>query len=164
MNNGNVLVIFAIFTAIFLTIIIFIATIFTSHVNSTLYNFKLNVYSMAKSGIIAVNKNKLNTGNFSYDTNTYKKELEKMLKINYDLDDSMSNNEKLISKINIEDYKIYKSGEKDRYTNQRCDDTTLHIVLNVKIRPIIMRELLEKIYTFEIHEDVNLNALKMGGF
>jgi hypothetical protein len=27
-----------------------------------------------------------------------------------------------------------------------------------------MRELLEKIYTFEIHEDVNLNALKMGGF
>ena len=147
MNNGNVLVIFAIFIAIFLTIIMFISAIFMSHVNSTLYNLKLNVYSMAKSGIIAVNKNKLNTGNFSYDTNTYKKELEKILKANYDLDDSMSNDEKLISKINIEDYKIYKNGEKDRFTNERCDDTTLHIVLNVKIRPIIMRDFFERIFT-----------------
>lgn len=161
MNRGNVLIIFSVFMAVFLIILLLVVTIFMSHINSILYNFKLDVYSIAKSGIIAVNKNKANTGDFSYDVKTYKKELENALKENYDLNDNMVNNEKLISKVNIEEFKIYKKGQKDSYTNQKCDDMILHIVLNVKIKPIILKSYLENIFTFEIHEDVNMNMLKM---
>ncbi|MBQ9266857.1 MAG: hypothetical protein IJ217_01000 [Clostridia bacterium] len=160
MEKGNVLIIFSIFVATFLTILIFVAAIFMSHVNNVLYNFKLDVYSIAKSGIIAVNKNKANTGNFSYDAKTYQKELEKNLRASYDLDENLSNRDKLISKVTLEECKIYTKGQKDAFTKEKTDDTVLHMTLKVKIKPIILRDFLEKIFEFQIHEDVNLNMLK----
>ena len=160
MEKGNVLIIFSIFVATFLTILIFVAAIFMSHVNNVLYNFKLDVYSIAKSGIIAVNKNKANTGNFSYDAKTYQKELEKNLRASYDLDENLSNRDKLISKVTLEECKIYTKGQKDAFTKEKTDDTVLNMTLKVKIKPIILRDFLEKIFEFQIHEDVNLNMLK----
>lgn len=161
MERGNTLIIVTIFMAIILTILIFAVVIFISHVNNTLYNVKLDMYSIARSGIISVNKNQANVGNFKYDTKTYKKEFEKSLKENYKLNEEFENEEKLISKIKIVEYKIYKKGEKDNFTKSRADDRTLHIVLEVKLRPIIFRKLLEKIFIFKIHEDVNLNVVNL---
>ncbi len=161
MERGNTLIIVTIFMAIILTILIFAVVIFMSHVNNTLYNVKLDMYSIARSGIISVNKNQANVGNFKYDTKTYKKEFEKSLKENYKLNEEFENEEKLISKIKIVEYKIYKKGEKDNFTKSRADDRTLHIVLEVKLRPIIFRKLLEKIFIFKIHEDVNLNVVNL---
>ena len=161
MERGNTLIIATIFMAIILTILIFAVVIFMSHVNNTLYNLKLDMYSIARSGIISVNKNQANVGNFKYDTKTYKKEFEKSLKENYKLNEEFENEEKLISKIKIVEYKIYKKGEKDNFTKSRADDRTLHIVLEVKLRPIIFRKLLEKIFIFKIHEDVNLNVVNL---
>ena len=148
MERGNTLIIATIFMAIILTILIFAVVIFMSHVNNTLYNVKLDMYSIARSGIISVNKNQANVGNFKYDTKTYKKEFEKSLKENYKLNEDFENEEKLISKIKIVEYKIYKKGEKDNFTKSRADDRTLHIVLEVKLRPIIFRKLLEKIFIY----------------
>lgn len=161
MERGNTLIIATIFMAIILTILIFAVVIFMSHVNNTLYNVKLDMYSIARSGIISVNKNQANVGNFKYDTKTYKKEFEKSLKENYKLNEEFENEEKLISKIKIVEYKIYKKGEKDNFTKSRADDRTLHIVLEVKLRPIIFRKFLEKIFIFKIHEDVNLNVVNL---
>ncbi len=161
MERGNTLIIATIFMAIILTILIFAVVIFMSHVNNTLYNVKLDMYSIARSGIISVNKNQANVGNFKYDTKTYKKEFEKSLKENYKLNEEFENEEKLISKIKIVEYKIYKKGEKDNFTKSRADDRTLHIVLEVKLRPIIFRKLLEKNFIFKIHEDVNLNVVNL---
>ena len=161
MERGNTFIIATIFMAIILTILIFAVVIFMSHVNNTLYNVKLDMYSIARSGIISVNKNQANVGNFKYDTKTYKKEFEKSLKENYKLNEEFENEEKLISKIKIVEYKIYKKGEKDNFTKSRADDRTLHIVLEVKLRPIIFRKLLEKIFIFKIHEDVNLNVVNL---
>lgn len=161
MERGNMLIIATIFMAIILTILIFAVVIFMSHVNNTLYNVKLDMYSIARSGIISVNKHQANVGNFKYDTKTYKKEFEKSLKENYKLNEDFENEEKLISKIKIVEYKIYKKGEKDNFTKSRADDRTLHIVLEVKLKPIIFRKLLEKIFIFKIHEDVNLNVVNL---
>lgn len=157
MNEGNVLIIFSIFMAIFLVILILVVALLMSHVNSILYNLKLDMYSIARSGIISVNKNQANIGELSYDLKTFQKEFENILKANYDLDDNFCNDEKLISKIIIKDYKILKEGQRDTFTKKKTANTVLHIVLNVKIRPIILRQILEKIFTFEIHEDVNMN-------
>ena len=60
MERGNTLIIATIFMAIMLTILIFAVVIFMSHVNNTLYNVKLDMYSIARSGIISVNKNQAN--------------------------------------------------------------------------------------------------------
>ncbi len=160
MQKGNILIIFMIVLAIIIAIFTFVMVIFMSHVNSTLYSLKLDMYSIAKSGIIAVNKNKSNMGTLNYDSKAYKKYFEEALQENYNLNKQLANEDKLISKINIEEYKIYSKGQKDSYTKERCDDETLHILLKVNVRPIILRSFLEKIFVFEIHEDVNLNIVK----
>ena len=81
-NSGMVVTISTVFIAISIVVFILIVTIFVSHINSVLYNFKIEMYSLNRSAIISVNKNKANIDNFSYDSNTYKKEfISKAIKV-----------------------------------------------------------------------------------
>lgn len=159
MKKGNVLIIAVIFIAICIVIILFIATIFMSHVNSILYNLKLEMYSINKSAIIAVNKYLTSIDRFSYNKKSYREYFENAIKDSYDLDDNFKNPDKLITAIKIIEYDIYEKGKKDSVTKKICDDRVIHTVLEVKIKPIIMRSFFEDIFTFEIHEDVNLNMM-----
>lgn len=160
MKKGNVLIISVIFIAICIVIILFIAAIFMSHVNSILYNLKLEMYSINKSAIIAVNKYNTSIDSFSYNKKEYRKYFEDAIKKSYDLDKNFKNPDKLISSLKIIDYEIYDVGNRDAYTKNKCANRVIHTTVEVKIKPIIIRALFEKIFTFTIHEDVNLNLLK----
>lgn len=159
-QKGNILTIAMLFIAIIISILIFVIAIFKSNVNGIIYGVKTDMYTINKSAVIAVNKNQANVDNFTYNQREYKKFFEEALRKNYNLNESMENSKGLITKVKIEEYKIYKKGEKDNYTNEKCDDTTIHTVITIKIKPIILKQLLEKVFTFKIHEDVNLNMLK----
>ena len=114
-NKGNVLIIGIVFVAIAIVIFTFVIAVFMSHINSVLYNVKLDMYSMNKSAVIAVNKNKANTDRFSYNKNTYKDEFVKLLIKNYELDDNFSNEDKLITHISIEEYEVYNKNKKGNW-------------------------------------------------
>lgn len=131
-----------------------------SHINNILYNLKLDMYSMNRSAIIAVNKYSTSVDKFSYNVGAYKDEFIKFLKSNYELDENLSNDKKLITSIEIKEYTIYEKGNRDLYTNKTCDVRTIHTVLKVKIRPIILKNFLEDIFVFNVHEDVALNSMK----
>ena len=141
-------------------IVVFAFSVFVSHINSVLYNLKIDMYALNRSAIIAVNKGKTSIDDFSYDLKTYKKEFVSGLKQNYSLNESLENNEKRISKIEILEYEILEEDKKDSYTNKRCDSRVLHTVIEVKIRPIVFVKFFEEIFVFTIHEDVALNSLK----
>ena len=149
------------FIAIILILFLFIILIFVGEMNSLLYNIKLDMYSINKSAIISVNKGITSRDSFSYDEKEFKECFEKLIKINYNLDESLKNEEKIIESVKIKEYKILSDGKKDKYTNIRVNDTTIHTVIEVKVKPIIMKDMLEKIFTFEIHEDVVLNEVKI---
>ena len=119
MKKGNVLIISVIFIAICIVIILFIATVFMSNVNSILYNIKLEMYSINKSAIIAVNKYQTSIDDFSYNAKSYRDYFENAIKNSYDLDDNFINENKLISSIKIIEYKIYEKGDKDSVTKSR---------------------------------------------
>jgi len=157
MKNGNILIISMIFVAVCIVIILFIATIFMSHVNAVLYHLKIEMYSINKSAILAVNKNRTSIDDFSYHQKDYKKYFENALKESFHLNDEFKNEENLIESIKIIDYEIIERGARDRFTKQKCNSRVIHTVIEAKIKPIIMRHVFEKIFTFEIHEDVNLN-------
>lgn len=159
-QKGDVLTISLIFVAIALVIFTFIIAVFMSHINNVLYNLKLDMYSMNRSAIIAVNKYSTSIDKFSYNVGAYKEEFIKFLKNNYELDENLSNDKKLITSIKIEEYTIYEKSKKDAYTGKRCDNRTIHTVLKVKIRPIILKNFLEDIFVFTVHEDVALNSMK----
>lgn len=158
-NKGNIIMIGTIFVALALVVFTFIIAIFMSHINSVLYSIKLDMYSMNKSAIIAVNKNITNIDNFSYSKEAYKEEFLKLLKSNYELNDNFSNDKKLITHIDVEEYEIYKKNKKDAFTRKRTNNRVIHTVLKVKVRPIILKEFLENIFVFTVHEDVNLNMV-----
>lgn len=157
MKKGNVLILSMIFIAICIVIILFIATIFMSHVNSELYHLKLEMYSINKSAIMAVNKNRTSMDDFSYHTKTYRTHFEKALKESFHLNSQMENKEALIESIKIIEYDIFEKGKKDTFSKEKCDDRVIHTVIEAKIKPIIMQSFFERIFTFTIHEDVNLN-------
>ena len=159
-NRGEILTISLVFVGIALTILIFVFAIFMSHVNAILYNLKLDMYSLNRSAIIAVNKYHTSIDAFSYDKEVYKQEFIEGLKSNYDLNNNLENENKLISKIEVLEYEIYSSVKKDSYTNKRSDGRVLHTVLKVKISPIILKKYFEDIFVFTIHEDVALNSMK----
>lgn len=158
-NKGNIIMIGTIFVALALVVFTFIIAIFMSHINSVLYSVKLDMYSMNKSAIIAVNKNITNIDNFSYSKEAYKEEFLKLLKSNYELNDNFSNDKKLITHIDVEEYEIHKKNKRDAYTRKRTNNRVIHTVLKVKVRPIILKEFLENIFVFTVHEDVNLNMV-----
>lgn len=160
-KNGNVLIFSTFFVAGILVIFLFIMLIFVSEVNSLLYNIKLDMYSINKSAIISVNKGITSRKKFSYDEITYKNYFEKMLIANYSLNKNLENSDGIVQRVKIIQYDIYNSGTKDRYTNNKVNNTTIHSVIEVKIKPIILENLLAELFTFEIHEDVALNMVEI---
>lgn len=161
MKKGNILIISVMFITICIVIILFVMAIFMCHVNSILYNFKLEMYSINKSAIIAVNKNQTSMDDFSYNKKSYMEYFENVLKESYGLNDDFRNEDKLITEINIQEYEIYEKGNRDSFTRNICTSRVIHTVIEVKIRPIIMKQLFENIFVFDIHEDVNLNLANM---
>lgn len=160
-ENGNVFIISTFFVVGILVIFLFIIMIFISEINSLLYNIKIDMYSINKSAIISVNKGITGREKFSYDEETYLDYFKKMLMENYNLNDELKNNEGLIKKVTLLEYEIYQKGKKDKYTNIRVNDTTIHSVIKVEIKPIILEDFLQDIFTFEIHEDVVLNKVNV---
>lgn len=162
MKKGNGLIISVIFIAICIVLILFIAIMFMSHVNSILYNMKLEMYSINRAAIIAVNKNKTSIDDFSYSKKAFKDYFQKAIREAYDLDSNYKNSYKLISSVDIIEYEIYEADDKDTYTGKKCENRVIHTVLNIEIKPIIMKSIFEKIFVFTIHEDVNLNMITGG--
>jgi hypothetical protein len=160
-QKGNALVISGIFVTLALAIFVFIISIFFSHVNSILYRVKIDMFHINKSAILAINKNRGNIDVQSYDKKEYKKYFVEALKNNYELDNNLSNKNKLITKIELVEYEIIQSGKKDSFTKKKVNDTVIHTVVKVKISPIILAEQLEDIFIFVIHDDVKLNLLKV---
>ena len=159
-QKGDVLTIASIFIAIALVIFTFVIAVFMSHINNILYNLKLDMYSMNRSAIIAVNKYSTSVDRFSYNVGAYKDEFIKFLKSNYELDENLSNDDKMITSVEIVEYAIYEKGSNDSYTKKACGARTIHTVLKVKIKPIILKSFLEDIFVFSVHEDVALNLMK----
>ena len=161
-NKGNSAMIGILFVAVIIIIIFFICAIFVGETNSILYNIKLDMYSINKSAIVAVNKGITSrTRSINYDKNEYLDYFRKMIKKNYNLDDNLINPHGLIQEVNIVDYEICKKGKKDSYTNEKLKDATIHSVIKVKIKPIIFEDLLKDKFVFYIHEDVALNLVEI---
>lgn len=160
-QKGNIMIISILFVLAVLIIFVFIVSVFISQVNNTLYRIKTEMYMLNRDGIIAINKNIANQGILSYSEKAYKEQFEKSLKENYGLDENLENEDGLIEKIEIKEYKILDKNKKDSYTKQKVKEVTLHTVIEVELKPIILKSFLDKIFIFDVHEDVILNGVKM---
>lgn len=160
-HKGNSFIISIFIIAIVITIFILVVAIYFGIMNSTIYNIKLDMYSVNKSAILAVNKGITSRKGFSYDIKDYRKYFENQLKTTYNLNDNLENKDGLVQKIEIIEYSILEKGKKDKVTNKKCDGNVIHTHIRVKLKPLILAELIEDSLNFDIHEDVTLNKLIM---
>ncbi len=161
-NKGNSFIIGIIFVALIIIVLFFVCAVFVGETNSLLYNIKLDMYSINKSAIISVNKGATSRSRIiDYDKKEYLNYFKEMIKKNYNLDDNLSNLNGLVQKVDIVDYEVYRKGKKDRYTNNRVDNTTIHSVIKVSIKPVIFEDLLKDRFVFDIHEDVSMNLVEI---
>ena len=77
------------------------------------------MYLINKSAIVSVNKNQANIDNFTYNKKEYKTRFEESLGKNYNLNEDLENKNGLIKKVIIEEYEIYKEGQKDNFTKEK---------------------------------------------
>lgn len=161
-QKGNTFIISIFIIAIILVIFILIIAIYFGIINSILYDIKLDMYSINKSAIIAVNKGVTSrSGKLNYDVDDLKKYFKEQLKSNYNLDDNLRNNDGLIQNVEIIEYEILRSGKKDSVTNKKSQGTTIHSVIKVKVKPLILKDALKDKFTFDVHEDVALNKINI---
>lgn len=158
-NRGNAFLISIFFVAVIIAIFIFIGIVYASEASAIAYNIKLDMYSINKSAIISVNKGITSREKFSYDKKSYEKYFKEALIKNYNLNDNLKSSVGLVREIEILQYDILSNKEKDGYTGKSNDDTTIHSVIRVKIRPLFNIDALERACTFNIHEDVALNEV-----
>lgn len=160
-KNGNIMLVSILFVMAILIIFVFIMSVFIGQVNNMIYRVKTEMYMFNRDGIIAVNKNIANQGKVSYSEKEYKKQFIKSLQKNYKLDENLESDTGLIEKIRIKEYKILKENQKDAFTKKKVGDVTLHTVIELEVKPIIMPEFLDEVFIFDVHEDVVLNGVKM---
>lgn len=160
-QKGNVMIISILFIMSVLIIFVFIMSVFIGQVNNMIYRIKTEMYMFNRNGIIAINKNIANQGSISYSEKEYKKQFVNALIENYGLDENLENESGLIEKISIKEYKILKENQRDSFTKNKVSDIRLHTVIEVEVKPIIMSKMLDKIFVFNVHEDVILNGVEM---
>ena len=105
-QKGNIMLTSILFIAAVLIIFVFIMSVFIGQVNNMLYRMKTEMYSINRNGIIAINKNLSNTGNINYSEKEYKKHFIKALRENYNLDENLKNENGIIERIKIKEYKF----------------------------------------------------------
>ena len=159
-NKGNTFLISIIFIAITIAIFVFAGAVYFGIVNSLVSNIKLDMYSANRSAIVAVNKGVTSRNAFSYNVRDLKSAFENHLIKNYNLNNQLENKDGLVRKIEIIEYGILDNRRTDSITKQRSRGKTVHSVIKVQIRPLIMAEQMQDTFTFLVHEDVALNEVQ----
>ena len=155
-QKGEISTIILIYFAILMTILLLVMAVFMGIINSMLHQIKTDMYLINRSAVISINKNQANKDKFSYDKNDFKKYFKENIKKNYKLNDELQNPNGIIQKVVIKEYEIYTENKKDGYTGKKVLDQTIHAVIEVKVKPLILEKQLEKIFTFDVHEDVKI--------
>ena len=160
-QKGNILMMSMIIFAIILIIMLLTIAVLWGNINGILQGVRTDLYLINKSAIISVNKNQGKVDKFSYNDKEYLKVLKESLRKNYHLNEQLESETGLIQKVIIEEYQIYRRGQKDSFTGKKAEGRIIHTVVRVKIKPIILEKQLEKSFTFLLHEDVYMEDVKV---
>ena len=78
---------------------------------------------------------------------------------NWDLDSKLKNGKSLIEEAKIKEVFVLEEGEVDWIAGDIKDNLVVHTVINVKIKPVIFKGLLEEKCKFDFHHDINIEKI-----
>ena len=161
-QKGNIVTIALIYIALFMAVVMLLIAIVLGSVNGMIHSVKTDMYLINKSAILAVNQNKASRDYFSYHKKDFEKYFKEALQKNYSLNQSLENPDGLLQKVSIQEYEVYRANQKDHFTGNKVNDRVIHCVIQVQMKPVILENQLQSLFTFQVHEDVKLAPYETG--
>jgi hypothetical protein len=160
-NKGgtNLLLIIVLMGFSVMILLLFAAAVFVSHLNSLLYTIKVDMFTINRSAILALNR-ETEKGNIdSIDRNSYYNYFKKVLQYNYNLDSDLRSGNKFIEKIDILQYEYYSNSVVDNVSGKLLTEPTIHTEIGVKVTPIVFGDIFADLFYIHIHQDVKVKRV-----
>lgn len=161
MRRGDIsiYIIMIVIISIIILVVFFGSIILLINVYIVVYDYKINLYNLNKNAVMSVNNIKGSYGIYEYDKAQYLQEFKKSLIKQYVVDEELKNGKKNILKIDILEYEIYKKDDIDSITNKSMKNNTIHVITNIKYKPIIFSFLFKEGITFKVHNDISIKEV-----
>ena len=141
---------------IIMAILMFAVCIMNINMYCIVYNYKMDLYTLNRNAIIAVNKVEGKYGVYKYDEEKYLKQFKELLMKTYKLDDNLSNGSKFIQNIKIKEYKVLEVNDIDPVTKKKLTKDVIHVFTTIEYMPIIFKGLFPNNCVFEVHNDISI--------
>jgi len=156
-ENGDATFIVLITTALILIFILFLAMIvFLNNVNLIVHNLKNDLFLIGRNTLFAIDRDMMGEDIESF----YEVDFEKLVKEGmckaWNLDDNLKGDGGIVKEANLSEVKLLKRGEVDIIKNKAVKVPTIHILVKVKITPIIFTSVFKDKFIFNLHEDVRI--------
>ncbi len=158
-GEANLLLIIVLLGFVVMFIFLFSTAVLVSHINAIMYTVKVDMFTINRSAVIALNK-KYERGEISsINRDAYYDYFKKVLQYNYKLDNNLEAGNRLIEKIDILQYEYYTGSTVDDVTGKAIDEPTIHAQIGVRVKPIVFRTTFSELFYFRIHQDVKVNRI-----
>jgi len=67
----------------------------------------------------------------------------------------------IIESADILDLEVLDVDDEDKISGKKVDCLTVHMIIGVKVKPIILNYIFDDIFYFKLHEDLKLDKLEM---
>ena len=163
LNKGSTL--FTILLVILLTMVLFTffaIIVFKNSVNLTLHNLKNDLYLIGKNSLFSLERYVMGEDIEEIDEDYLKHYVKEEIKFVWDVDYKLDNGSGVIKSVDILELEALNEDEKDPVSGKKVDCLTVHLVLGVKVKPIIFNQLIEDKSYFKLHEDFKVKKLETG--
>jgi len=139
----------------------FAIIVFKNNVNLVLHNLKNDLYLISKNSVFSIERNVMGEDVEEIDEYELKYYISQEIREAWNLNWGLNNGTGIIKSADILDLQVLNDGDKDDISGKRADCLTVHMVVGVKVKPIILNSIFEDIFYFKLHEDLKLNKLEI---
>lgn len=156
-EKGDATFIVLVTTALILIFILFLAmVVFLNNVNLIVHNLKNDLFLIGRNTLFSIDRNLLGEDIESFYDVDFERLVSEGMKKSWKLDNSLKGTTGLVKEAKIIDVRLLKRGDLDEIKNKIVEVPTVHILVMVKIKPIIFSSFFEDKFNFKLHEDIRI--------
>lgn len=161
-KKGNVTLSITLFVCILMGIFILFAIVISkSTFNLMVHEAKSDLYLTGRNVIFAIQRDLMGEDIESVDYDELVERLEKGFCETWSLDKKLKNGEGLIKEVDIEELYFLEAYDNDPVTSRATPGFSLHMVVKVKFMPILFSNLLGDKCEFSLHEDIQIQKIRL---
>lgn len=161
-EKGNIIFSVSIFGSILLVFFILFAIIISkSNFNLLIHEARSDIYLIARNAVFALEREMMGEDIEEADYDRLLDLVEQGMKETWDLDGRLKNGRGLIKQAKIEELMFLETYDTDPVTYKVTPTFSLHIVVKLSFKPIILTSVIEDKYEIFIHEDIRMEKMQL---